>query len=145
MPLRPEVLRLVLTALGAGLVLWQRLLLPVLLGLLVYAWSCLLADRLARRFGDHRAVATVSAISVGLMVILALAGEVYVLKAEVRRMRIALADRQVLDEQALEQASGSIRMNDWLKREEAEFGQALLRPFTHPDEAPNVSAAMRSR
>lgn len=78
-------------------------------------------------------------------VILALAGEVYVLKAEVRRMRIALADRQVLDEQALEQAGGSVRMNDWLKREEAEFGQALLRPFTHPDEAPNVSAAMRSR
>lgn len=74
MPLRPEVLRLVLTALGAGLVLWQRLLLPVLLGLLVYAWSCLLADRLARRFGDRRAVAAVSAISVGLMVILALAG-----------------------------------------------------------------------
>jgi predicted PurR-regulated permease PerM len=74
MPLRPEVIRLVLTALGAGLVLWQRLLLPVLLGLLVYAWSCLLADRMARRFGDHRAVATVSAISVGLMVLLALAG-----------------------------------------------------------------------
>jgi len=78
-------------------------------------------------------------------VILALAGEVYVLKAELRRMRIALADRQMLDEQALDQAGTSTRMSDWLKREEAEFGQALLRPFTHPDEAPNVSAAMRSR
>ena len=43
---RPDVLRLLLTALGALLVLWQRLLVPVLLGLLVYAWSCLLADRL---------------------------------------------------------------------------------------------------
>jgi predicted PurR-regulated permease PerM len=74
MTLRPEVLRLVLTALGAGLVLWQRLLLPVLLGLLVYAWSCLLADRLARRLGETRTVATVSAVSVGMMVILALAG-----------------------------------------------------------------------
>ncbi len=78
-------------------------------------------------------------------VILALAGEVYLLKAELRRMRIALADRQMLDEQALDQAGSSAQMSDWLKREEAEFGQSLLRPFTHPDEAPNVSAAMRSR
>ena len=74
MNLRPDVIRLILTALGAALVLWQRLLLPVLLGLLVYAWSCLLADRLARRFGESRTVATVSAMSVGLMVVAALAG-----------------------------------------------------------------------
>ena len=74
MNLRPEIIRLVLTALGAALVLWKRLLLPVLLGLLVYAWSCLLADRLARRFGESRAVAAASAVSVGLMVLSALAG-----------------------------------------------------------------------
>ena len=37
MKLRPEHFRLILTVLGATLVLWQRLLLPVLLGLLVYA------------------------------------------------------------------------------------------------------------
>jgi len=74
MMLRPDVIRLILTALGAALVLWQRLLLPVLLGLLVYAWSCLLADRMARRFGESRTVATLSAMSVGLMVVAALTG-----------------------------------------------------------------------
>ena len=58
--IRPEVLRLVLTALGAQLVLWQKLLVPVLLGLLVYAWSCLLADRLAHRWGPSRTVAGVA-------------------------------------------------------------------------------------
>lgn len=73
MNLRPDVIRLILTALGAALVLWQRLLLPVLLGLLVYAWSCLLADRMARRLGESRTVATFSAMAVGLMVVAALA------------------------------------------------------------------------
>jgi predicted PurR-regulated permease PerM len=71
---RPEFLRLVLTALGALLVLWQRLLVPVLLGLLVYAWSCLLADRLAQRFGPSRAVAAVSGAVVGSLVFAAFAG-----------------------------------------------------------------------
>lgn len=74
MNLRPEHFRLILTVLGATLVLWQRMLLPVLLGLLVYAWSCLLADRLAVRWGESRKVAAISAVTVGLMVLAALAG-----------------------------------------------------------------------
>lgn len=72
--IRPEVIRLIITALGALLVLWQRLLVPVLLGLLVYAWSCLLADRLSRRFGTGRGVAAVSGLIVGLLVFAAFSG-----------------------------------------------------------------------
>jgi predicted PurR-regulated permease PerM len=64
----------VLVALGALLVLWQRLLVPVLLGLLVYAWTCLLADRLAQRFGPSRTVAGVSGAVVGSLVFAAFAG-----------------------------------------------------------------------
>lgn len=71
---RPEVLRLVLTALGALLVLWQRLLVPVLLGLLVYAWTCLLADRLSQRFGPSRTVAGIAGAIVGSLVFAAFAG-----------------------------------------------------------------------
>jgi hypothetical protein len=71
---RPDVLRLLLTALGALIVLWQRLLVPVLLGLLVYAWSCLLADRLSQRFGRSRAVAAFSGAVVGTLVFAAFAG-----------------------------------------------------------------------
>ena len=56
MLVRPEVLRLAATAAVAFVVLWQKLLVPVLLGLLVYAWSCLLADRLSRRFGAGRSL-----------------------------------------------------------------------------------------
>jgi predicted PurR-regulated permease PerM len=68
------VLRLVLTAAGALLVLQQRLLVPVLLGLLVYAWTCLLADRLSSRFGASRAVAGFSGAVVGSLVLAAFAG-----------------------------------------------------------------------
>jgi len=72
--LRPEVARLLLTGGIALLVLWQRLLVPVLLGILVYAWSCLLADRLAGRFGASRIVAGISGAIVGLLVFAAFAG-----------------------------------------------------------------------
>jgi predicted PurR-regulated permease PerM len=67
------VLRLVLTAAGALLVLWQRLLVPVLLGLLVYAWTCLLADWLARRHGPSRSVAGLAGAVVGSLVFAAFA------------------------------------------------------------------------
>jgi predicted PurR-regulated permease PerM len=64
----------VLTAAGALLVLWQKLLVPVLLGLLVYAWTCLLADRLSQRFGPSRGVAAVAGAVVGSLVFAAFAG-----------------------------------------------------------------------
>ncbi len=54
--------------------LWQRLLVPTLLGILVYAWSCLLADRLSDRLGTGRAVAALSGALVGLLVFAAFAG-----------------------------------------------------------------------
>ena len=63
-----------LTAAGALLVLWQKLLVPVLLGLLVYAWTCLLADRLSQRFGASRSVAAVAGAVVGTLVFAAFAG-----------------------------------------------------------------------
>ena len=72
--LRPDYLRLALTGLVALLILWQRLLVPVLLGMLVYAWSCLLADRLAGRFGVSRRVSAVSGAIVGTLVCAAFAG-----------------------------------------------------------------------
>jgi predicted PurR-regulated permease PerM len=75
MPSRFEILRIVATAAIAFVVLWQKLLVPVLLGLLVYAWSCLLADRLWGRFKtDGRGIAALSGAIVGIMVIAAVAG-----------------------------------------------------------------------
>lgn len=40
-----EILGLAVTALAALIIVWKGLIVPALLGLLVYAWTCLLADR----------------------------------------------------------------------------------------------------
>lgn len=50
------VLGLVLTALASLIIVWKGLVIPVLLALLVYAWSCMVADRINRRY-QPRAVA----------------------------------------------------------------------------------------
>jgi hypothetical protein len=77
--------------------------------------------------------------------ITALAAEVYVLKAEVMRLTIALEATGAASSEALEAAGQSPRMVAWFNAEEGAFGRALLRPFTHPDEAPDVAAQMNGR
>ncbi|MSQ21395.1 MAG: hypothetical protein EXR39_18095 [Betaproteobacteria bacterium] len=74
-----------------------------------------------------------------LGVVIALAGEVFVLKAQVARLTTALKERGGIDEDALNRAESSPAFREWITAEQATFGRALLRPFTHPDEAPNVS------
>ncbi len=78
-------------------------------------------------------------------VVMALASEVYVLKAEVTRLRLALQQRGSLDPVDLDAAGTSDAMKQWMAREEGDFARALLRPFTHPDESPDVSARMQER
>ena len=46
------VFGLIITAAAALTIVWKGLIVPALLGLLVYAWTCLLADRLARVNGS---------------------------------------------------------------------------------------------
>ncbi len=48
------VLGLVVTALAALVIVWKGLIVPALLGLLVYAWTCLLADRIVKANGHAR-------------------------------------------------------------------------------------------
>ena len=40
-----EIIGLAVTALAALIIVWKGLIVPALLGLLVYAWTCLMADR----------------------------------------------------------------------------------------------------
>lgn len=68
---------LFITALAALTIVWKGLIVPALLGLLVYAWTCLLADRLARVNGtpasalshSRRWPVVVSGAVVGVLVI----------------------------------------------------------------------------
>lgn len=77
--------------------------------------------------------------------IVALAGEVYVLRAEVERMRLALRNSGVLDEAALVAAGESREMSDFLREEEGAFASTVLRPFSHPDDAPDISRFLEER
>ena len=74
--------------------------------------------------------------------IVALAGEVFVLKAEIERIKIALRTASVLAESDLENAGASNEMQQILRAEEEAFASTVLRPFAHPDDIPDVSRFM---
>jgi hypothetical protein len=74
-----------------------------------------------------------------LGVVMALAGEVFVLKADVARLTAALKEQGGIDDAMLERAENSPAFREWMATEQAAYGRALLRPFTHPDEAPDVT------
>ncbi len=65
--------------------------------------------------------------------IVALGGEVFVLKAQVERLTQALMKSGAVAENALAEAGQSKDMAVWIAREEKTFGEALLRPFVNPD------------
>ena len=72
-----QIAGLVMTALAAFVIVWKGLIVPVLLGLIVYAWSCLVADRLSHAGLNGNAVraprwpVVISGTLVGLLVITA--------------------------------------------------------------------------
>ena len=77
--------------------------------------------------------------------IVALSGEVYVLKAELERVKLALRDAGLVDHSALERAGETREMQQILRAEEVTFAATLFRPFAHPDEAPDVSRFMEEQ
>lgn len=64
-----------------------------------------------------------------LSMLVSLGGEVFVLKAELQRLRLALAETGVAGEDALERIRRSPDFVDWLSREEREFTGALMDPI----------------
>ena len=77
-----------------------------------------------------------------LGMIVALAGEVFVLKAELGRLRIALEEAGTIDGAALDSAGESREMQQFLRAEEEAFAATVLRPFAHPDDIPDASRFM---
>ena len=75
-------------------------------------------------------------------VMMALAGEVYVLKAEVERLKTALAEKAVVDHDDLQQAGDSQPMQAWLAQEQGAFTADLLRPWLEPDAALDATSYM---
>jgi hypothetical protein len=75
----------------------------------------------------------------------ALGAEVFVLKAEVQRLKHALRSGGTLTDAQLDSAGESPELQRWMGEEEKVFGATLMRPFTHPDDARDVSKMMAER
>ena len=77
-------------------------------------------------------------------VLLSLAGEVFILKAEVKRLQYALKESNTLKDAELIGAEKSNDFSEWFKQEQQVFSETLMRPFVSPDEVDNVSHMMRN-
>lgn len=80
-----------------------------------------------------------------LGMITALGAEVFVLKAEVQRLKGALHASGTLTDAQLEKAAASPELQQWMSEEEKVFGATLMRPFAHPDDAVDVARMMAER
>lgn len=74
-----------------------------------------------------------------LGVVMALAGEVFLLKAEVTRLRSALVAGGATSEGQLAAAAQGEAWKAWMQQEENAFTASVLRPFLQPDLVPDVS------
>ena len=77
-----------------------------------------------------------------MAMIMALGGEVFVLKAQLQRMAIALKQTGAAGEAAFQAAAASPEYQAWLSSEQKAFGRTLLRPFSHPELSQDVGAWM---
>ena len=75
--------------------------------------------------------------------IVALAGEVFVLKAQVERLTRALEAGGSVDAARLAAAAGQEGMAKWLEAEEAAFSRSLTAPYLEPDVTVNSTRWMR--
>lgn len=77
--------------------------------------------------------------------VMALAGEVFVLKAQVERLTRALEAGGAVDAQKLAAAAAAEGMTKWLEAEEAAFSRALTAPYLEPDVSVNATRWMREK
>jgi hypothetical protein len=77
--------------------------------------------------------------------VMALAGEVFVLKAQVERLTRALEAGGAVDAQKLAAAAAQEGMTKWLAAEEAAFSRNLTAPYLDPDVSVNATRWMREK
>ena len=77
-----------------------------------------------------------------LGVVIALASEVFVLKAEVARLTSALEAQGTLGPDALRRQGETAALQDWMAREQRTFAAELLRPWLEPDAVADVRRFM---
>lgn len=68
-----------------------------------------------------------------------LGSEIFLLKAEIERLKIALGTAGLINEDALDQAGTSSQLEGFLGKEQIELNEALFKPWLQPDDAPDSS------
>ncbi len=76
---------------------------------------------------------------------MALAGEVFVLKAQVERLSRALEAGGTVDAKRLAAAAADEGMAKWLAAEESAFTRSLTAPYLQPDISVNATPWMRTK
>lgn len=77
--------------------------------------------------------------------VVALAGEVFVLKAQVERLTRALEAGGTVDAKRLAAAAADEGMSKWLEAEEAAFARGLTAPYLEPDLSLNSTRWMNEK
>ena len=95
------------------------------------------------KLGNHGNRDPESARLMGMIV--ALAGEVFVLKAQVERLTRALQAGGAVDADKLAAAAAQEGMTKWLEAEEAAFSRSLTAPYLDPDVSVNATRWMREK
>jgi hypothetical protein len=73
-----------------------------------------------------------------LSMILELGGELFVLKAEMQRMKMALEEQKLLTSQNLKLVADSSEFALWLAHEEKQFGEHLMNSYTQAEKVGQV-------
>jgi len=73
-----------------------------------------------------------------LAMIVALGGELFVLKAELERLKMALNKHKFVSGQDLDLVAESSEFAFWLSNEEKEFGSHLMNSYTQADQVGQV-------
>ena len=77
--------------------------------------------------------------------VIARAGEVFVLKAQLERLTRALQAGGSVDAERLAAAAAQEGMTKWLETEEAAFARSLTAPYLDPDVSVNATRWMREK
>ena len=67
--------------------------------------------------------------------VVALGAEVFMLKAELKRLQMTLAQSGAADDKALQRTGEGAAFNAWLEQEQAAFARNLLEPLAYEGKA----------
>jgi hypothetical protein len=90
-------------------------------------------------WASHVAQLRDSGLSHALGITFALAAEVFAQKAELKRLRLALAAAGGVSPEQELAAGESASFADWLRREQTEFARQLFKSWSQTDQSPDVS------